>query len=341
MIGPDINTEINNLSGPINSEDQIKIPSNFGAQNYQQPFMDQQPQRRTRHTVEIEKSVANGYLMLFIILCSLVVGIILIVVLATGKFGDKWPLMPVIFFLFIFQVICSKGFFTNTPNVAHVITYFGNYLGSVKKVGLFWINPFYTHILIDMKRYIFRSEVIKVNDKTGNPIMVGCIVIWRVKDTAKAYFDVQNYSNYVRVQTETAIRYIGCKYPYEKINKDDICLRSGHGEINDELKRELIERLEPSGIDIVEAYINEMSYAPEIATVMLKRQGAQAIIAAREKIVQGAVSIAGHAVQSLKENNIVELNDDEKSDIVSNLILVLCTEADVRPVVNAGAGALA
>jgi len=341
MIGPDINTEINNLSGPINSEDQIKIPSNFGAQNYQQPFMDQQPQRRTRHTVEIEKSVANGYLMLFIILCSLVVGIILIVVLATGKFGDKWPLMPVIFFLFIFQVICSKGFFTNTPNVAHVITYFGNYLGSVKKVGLFWINPFYTHILIDMKRYIFRSEVIKVNDKTGNPIMVGCIVVWRVKDTAKAYFDVQNYSNYVRVQTETAIRYIGCKYPYEKINKDDICLRSGHGEINDELKRELIERLEPSGIDIVEAYINEMSYAPEIATVMLKRQGAQAIIAAREKIVQGAVSIAGHAVQSLKENNIVELNDDEKSDIVSNLILVLCTEADVRPVVNAGAGALA
>ena len=341
MIGPDINTEINNLSGPINSEDQIKIPSNFGAQNYQQPFMDQQPQRRTRHTVEIEKSVANGYLMLFMILCSLVVGIILIVVLATGKFGDKWPLMPVIFFLFIFQVICSKGFFTNTPNVAHVITYFGNYLGSVKKVGLFWINPFYTHILIDMKRYIFRSEVIKVNDKTGNPIMVGCIVVWRVKDTAKAYFDVQNYSNYVRVQTETAIRYIGCKYPYEKINKDDICLRSGHGEINDELKRELIERLEPSGIDIVEAYINEMSYAPEIATVMLKRQGAQAIIAAREKIVQGAVSIAGHAVQSLKENNIVELNDDEKSDIVSNLILVLCTEADVRPVVNAGAGALA
>jgi regulator of protease activity HflC (stomatin/prohibitin superfamily) len=279
--------------------------------------------------------------MLFIILCSLVVGIILIVVLATGKFEDKWPLMPVIFFLFIFQVICSKGFFTNTPNVAHVITYFGNYLGSVKNVGLFWINPFYTHILIDMKRYIFRSEVIKVNDKTGNPIMVGCIVVWRVKDTAKAYFDVQNYSNYVRVQTETAIRYIGCKYPYEKINKDDICLRSGHGEINDELKRELIERLEPSGIDIVEAYINEMSYAPEIATVMLKRQGAQAIIAAREKIVQGAVSIAGHAVQSLKENNIVELNDDEKSDIVSNLILVLCTEADVRPVVNAGAGALA
>ena len=166
--------------------------------------------------------------------------------------------------------------------------------------------------------------------------MVGCIVVWRVKDTARAHFDVQNYQQYVTVQTETAIRYIGCKYPYEKVNKNDICLRSGHNEINLELKRELCDRLEPAGIEVVEAYINEMSYAPEIATVMLKRQSAQAIIAAREKIVQGAVSIAGHAVNSLKENNICELNDEEKSDIVSNLILVLCTESEVRPVVNAG-----
>ena len=338
MMDTDINTEINNL-GSLNVEQENNNQINMGNQIFQQPLMEQ-PQKITRHTVEIEKSVANGYIILGIILFSLVVGIILIIILSTNKFEKMWPCIPAIVFLFFFQIICSKGFFTNTPNVAHVITYFGNYLGSVKKVGLYWINPFYTHILIDLKRNILRSEVIKVNDKTGNPIMVGCIVVWRVKDTAKAYFDVQNYSNYVRVQTETAIRYIGCKYPYEKVDKEDICLRSGHAEINNELKRELIERLEPSGIDIVEAYINEMSYAPEIATVMLKRQGAQAIIAAREKIVQGAVSIAGHAVQSLKENNIVELNDDEKSDIVSNLILVLCTEADVRPVVNAGAGAL-
>ena len=295
----------------------------------------------TKHTVEIEKSVANGYCILLIVLFSILVNVGLIVVLITTSFEKYWPILPAIFFIFICQIIFSKGFFTNRPNEGHVITYFGNYLGSVKKVGLFWINPFYTHTLIDLKRNIFRSEVIKVNDKAGNPIMVGCIVVWKVKDTAKAFFDVQNYINYVRVQTETAIRYIGCKYPYEKINSDDICLRSGHNEINDELKRELIERLQAAGIDIVEAYINEMSYAPEIATVMLKRQGAQAIIAAREKIVQGAVSIAGHAVNSLKENNIVELNDDEKSDIVSNLILVLCTEAEVRPVVNAGAGALA
>ena len=332
----DINTQINTLAGPISTDDQIRLNNQIG---FQQPFIANQ-HRILRHTAEIEKSVANGYVMLFIILFSLLVGAIFIILLIILRFRDSWFFLPVIFFLLIFQIICSKGFFTNTPNIAHVITYFGNYLGSVKKVGFFWINPFYTHNLINLKRNIFRSEVIKVNDKTGNPIMVGCIVVWKVKDTAKAFFDVQNYVNYVRVQTETAIRYIGCKYPYEKINKDDICLRSGHAEINEELKRELTERLDPSGIEIVESYINELSYAPEIANVMLKRQGAQAIIAAREKIVQGAVSIAGHAVQSLKENNIVELNDDEKSDIVSNLILVLCTEADVRPVVNAGAGAL-
>ena len=340
MNSEDINTNINNFQEPNNlgQVNNVSTPMIGNNQNYQQPFIAEAP-RILRHTQEFEKEVKSGCCMLIVILCIAIVIIALIVVIACVGL-DCWPVIPVFVLLFIFQMICIKGFFTNTPNVAHVITYFGNYLGSVKKVGLFWINPFYSHNLIDLKRNIFSSEVIKVNDKAGNPIMMGCIVVWKVKDTAKAFFDVENYRNYVRIQTETAIRYIGCKYPYEKINKDDICLRSGHNEINMELKRELIERLEPSGIDVVEAYINELSYAPEIATVMLKRQGAQAIIAAREKIVQGAVSIAGHAVHSLRENNIVELNDDEKSDIVSNLILVLCTEADVRPVVNAGAGAL-
>ena len=342
MNSQDINTNSMNFPEPtpiFNENNNDSTPMINNNQNFQQPFIGQPP-RILRHTQEIEKEVNSGCCMLTVVLCSVLVMIGLIVVI--GCIGIAcWPVIPIICLLFIFQMISIKGFFTNTPNVAHVITYFGNYLGSVKRVGLFWINPFYSHNLIDLKRNIFTSEVIKVNDKTGNPIMMGCIVVWRVKDTAKAFFDVENYHNYVRIQTETAIRFIGCKYPYEKLNKDDICLRSGHNEINMELKRELIERLEPSGIDIVEAYINEISYAPEIASVMLKRQGAQAIIAAREKIVQGAVSIAGHAVNSLRENKIVELNDDEKSDIVSNLILVLCTEADVRPVVNAGAGALA
>ena len=247
------------------------------------------------------------------------------------------PLIPVGVVLIFINCFFFKGFFTNTPNEAHVLTYFGKYLGSVKKPGFFWINPFYSHYLIPLKRNILRSEVIKINDKVGNPILIGCIIVWKVKDTAKAHFDVANYSGYVLIQAETALRFIGCKYPYEKVNNDDICLRSGHKEINAELIRELTERLEIAGIEIDEVYINELSYAPEIATVMLKRQSAQAIIAAREKIVQGAVSIAGHAVNSLKTNNICELSEDEKSEIVSNLILVLCTESDVRPIVNAGA----
>ena len=299
---------------------------------------NQQPNQllipQSHQTIEFEKSVSNGYCMLFLVFILLICLILaLVFIIMRGAFF----FIPICFLFIVFQCLISKGFFTNIPNESHVLTYFGKYLGSVKKVGFFWVNPFYTHININLKRRIFRSEVIKVNDKSGNPIIVGCIVVWRVKDTAKAHFDVQDYSYYVTVQAETAIRYIGCKYPYEKINKEDICLRSGHDEINRELKRELTERLDRAGIEVSEAYINEMSYAPEIASVMLKRQSAQAIIAAREKIVQGAVSIAGHAVNSLKMNNICELNDEEKSDIVSNLILVLCTEAEVRPVVNAGA----
>ena len=276
--------------------------------------------------------------MLILAVCLCLFGLAEVIVMSVIYEGKYWYYIPIGGVPFIIHFFIYCGFFTNNPNEAHVLTYFGKYLGSVKKVGFFWVNPFYEHKHMSLRRKIFRSEVIKVNDKSGNPILMGCIVVWKVRDTAKAHFDVQDYSYYVQVQTETAIRFIGCKYPYEKINKDDICLRSGHDEINTEMKRELTERLEPAGIEVVEAYINELSYAPEIASVMLKRQSAQAIIAAREKIVQGAVSIAGHAVNSLKLNNICELNDDEKSDIVSNLILVLCTESEVRPIVNAGAG---
>jgi regulator of protease activity HflC (stomatin/prohibitin superfamily) len=290
--------------------------------------------KRGQQTVEIEKDVSNGYCMLILAICLCLFGIAEVIAVSLLGF---YYFIPIGGLAFIAHFFTYCGFFTNNPNEAHVLTYFGKYLGSVKKVGFFWVNPFYEHVHIPLKRKIFRSEVIKVNDKAGNPILIGCIVVWKVRDTAKAHFDVQNYSYYVQVQTETAIRYIGCKYPYEKIKKDDICLRSGHDEINTEMKRELTERLDPAGIEVVEAYINELSYAPEIASVMLKRQSAQAIIAAREKIVQGAVSIAGHAVNSLRQNNICELNDEEKSDIVSNLILVLCTESEVRPIVNAGA----
>ena len=199
----------------------------------------------------------------------------------------------------------------------------------MKKQGYYWINPFYSKKTVSLKSNNLLSEVIKVNDKQGNPI---------VQDTAKAIFDVQNYNVYVRVQSESAIRYIGCMYPYDKTtdNENEICLRSGHDEINKVLKDELTERLVKAGIEVMEAKVTELSYAAEIANNMLKRQAAEAIIAAREKIVQGAVSITGHAIQSLKDNNIIELNEDEKCNLVANLITVLCSESIVSPIINAG-----
>ena len=234
-----------------------------------------------------------------------------------------------------FCFFCS-GYKINTPNNAYVFTYYGKYIGTLKEVGFFWVNPYYQSTSISLKYKNLNSEIIKVNDKVGNPIMMGCVIVWKVRDTAKAIFDVENYNYYVKVQTESAIRYIGCMYPYDKANEDDICLRSGHNEINNALQKELSERLKHAGIEVVEARVTELSYASEIANVMLKRQAAEAIIAAREKIVQGAVSITGHAIDSLQINNICDLNDDEKSDLISNMLVVLCGESQVFPIVNTG-----
>lgn len=293
-------------------------------------------------TIEKILTVKNGYKMLFLnfILTSLSLSLIIAGAITISK---KIPEIGVTFFVLafiIFILVCcfSNGFFQIDPNTAKVITYYGKYLGTVKKQGYYWINPFYSKKTVSLKSNNLLSEVIKVNDKQGNPIMMGCCVVWRVQDTAKAIFDVQNYNVYVRVQSESAIRYIGCMYPYDKTtdNENEICLRSGHDEINKVLKDELTERLVKAGIKVMEAKVTELSYAAEIANNMLKRQAAEAIIAAREKIVQGAVSITGHAIQSLKDNNIVDLNEDEKSNLVANLITVLCSESVVSPIINTG-----
>jgi regulator of protease activity HflC (stomatin/prohibitin superfamily) len=285
-------------------------------------------------------NVKNGYKMLFFnfLLFSLTLSLIILGAIIVFKNPIGAVFFSLAFIIFVTCCCLSGGFFQIDPNTAKVITYYGKYLGTVKKQGYYWINPFYSKKTVSLKSNNLLSEVIKVNDKQGNPIMMGCCVVWRVKDTAKAIFDVQNYSVYVRVQSESAIRYIGCMYPYDKTsdNENEICLRSGHEEINKVLKDELTERLVKAGIEVMEAKVTELSYAAEIANNMLKRQAAEAIIAAREKIVQGAVSITGHAIQSLKDNNIIELNEDEKSNLVANLITVLCSESIVSPIINAG-----
>lgn len=198
------------------------------------------------------------------------------------------------------------------------------------------INPCTSKRKISLRSVNFNGDAIKVNDKVGNPIMMGCVVVWRVSDTAKACFDVQDYTNYVRVQNESAVRFVGCMFPYDKVNDNDICLRSGHEEVNRVLQQELSERLFTAGLEVQEARITELAYSSEIANAMLKRQAAEAIIAAREKIVQGAVSIVGHALNSLSQNQICDLTQEERLKLVSNMLVVLCSESQVSPVVNTG-----
>lgn len=256
-----------------------------------------------------------------------------------GSFGSATSFgifMPTGAILIIISIILFCGYFVNDPNEAYVITFFGKYRGTVKESGFFWINPLTNKKKISLRSNNLNGEVIKVNDKVGNPIMMGCVVVWRVNDTAKACFDVENYHNYVRVQSESAVRYVGCMYPYDKVNEEDVCLRSGHEEVHRVLQNELSERLRTAGIEVQEARITELAYSSEIANAMLKRQAAEAIIAAREKIVQGAVSIVGHALNSLNQNNICELKQEERAKLVANMLVVLCSESQVSPVVNTG-----
>ena len=229
--------------------------------------------------------------------------------------------------LFIFLCYSFSGFFINELNEAHVCILFGKYVGTVKKNGFLFVNPFYSHSTISLKSNNLNGAVIKVNDKVGNPVMMGCVVVWRVKDTSKAMFEVENYKEYVRIQSECAVRYLGCKFPYEKVHENDICLRSGEHEVNRVLMDELSERLAHAGIEVEEARITELSYANEIANVMLKRQAADAVVAAREKIVQGAVSIVGHAINALNDNEICKMSREKKVQLVSNLMVVLCGES--------------
>ena len=297
--------------------------------------------RPTHVTIEKEYDAKGGFrtiiqTIIFIIV-SIISGGLGIIFLSHGDYETIGAILLSSGIIILLSSCCfCCGYIENEPNNANVLTYFGKYVGTIKKTGFFWVNPFYSKTSISLRAKNLSSEIIKINDKAGNPIMMGCVVVWRVCDTARAIFDVQDYNRYVTIQTESALRFIGCLYPYDKIHEDDICLRSGHNEINAALKNELTDRLKYAGIEVIEARVTELSYAAEIANVMLKRQAAQAIISAREKIVQGAVSIIGHAVDSLKTNNICELNDEEKSDLVSNMLIVLCGESQVSPIVNTG-----
>jgi regulator of protease activity HflC (stomatin/prohibitin superfamily) len=224
------------------------------------------------------------------------------------------------------------------PNESIVVILFGSYKGTVRKFGFFWVNPFMTRKKISLRARNQESQPIKVNDKLGNPIMIGIVLVWRVEETFKAAFEVDNYELFVKIQSESAIRHLAGMYPYDTFDDlhTELSLRSGGEEINRELEKELTERLSIAGIEVIEARISNLAYSSEIAGAMLQRQQATAVIAARHKIVEGAVSMVEMALEQLSQKGIVTLDDERKAAMVSNLMVVLCSDKAANPVINTG-----
>jgi regulator of protease activity HflC (stomatin/prohibitin superfamily) len=235
-------------------------------------------------------------------------------------------------------IFFAKGLIVVNPNQARVLTFFGKYVGTVKANGLLWVNPFYSSARISLRSENMESNQLKVNDKMGNPIEIAAVIVWQVSDTYKAAFDVANYDQYVKIQSEAAIRHLATSCPYDHMEDEhaDITLRDGGDQVNELLEKELHERLAPAGIIIKEARISHLAYAPEIAGAMLQRQQATAIVSARFKIVEGAVGMVELALQMLSKKGIVQLDEEKKAAMVSNLMVVLCGEKAASPVLNTG-----
>ena len=232
--------------------------------------------------------------------------------------------------------ISLGGFFVVEPNQASVLMLFGNYRGSERRPGLWWANPFMTKKRVTMRVRNFESSKLKVNDHDGNPIEIGAVVVWRVVDSAEAMFQVDNYDNFVHVQSEAALRNLAVGHPYDAHNDGQMSLRGNILEVAEQLKAEIQARLEKAGVEVLEARISHLAYAPEIANAMLRRQQASAVIAARTKIVEGAVSMVQMALDELAKRSVVTLDEERKAAMVSNLLVVLCSEHETQPIVNAG-----
>lgn len=238
--------------------------------------------------------------------------------------------------LFILVVVSLPGFFMVQPNQAKVMTFFGSYIGTVKDNGLRWTIPLFLRKSVSLRIRNFESNQMKVNDNHGNPIEIATVVVWSVEDSAEAVFEVDDYLSFVTIQSESALRNMAMSYPYDQHENDEIALRSHPQEVSEALKSEIQQRLNKAGVKVHEARISHLAYAPEIANAMLQRQQASAIIAARSKIVDGAVGMVDMALQRLSEKEIVELDEERKATMVSNLLVVLCSDKNTQPIVNAG-----
>jgi regulator of protease activity HflC (stomatin/prohibitin superfamily) len=277
---------------------------------------------------EIEFKGNAGFGMLFLLLAGIAACVVSLIVFKT----------PALLLPLIILIGLLPGFYIIQPNESLVLTLFGKYAGTAKDNGFYWANPFLLKRKISLRARNLDSQPIKVNDKLGNPIMIGIVLVWRVADTFKAAFEINDYESFVKIQSESAIRKLAGTYPYDNFDdeQEEISLRSGNNEVHEELVNELTERLAIAGIEVMEARITNLSYAQEIAGAMLQRQQATAIVAARTKIVEGAVGMVDLALSMLSDKKIIELDDDKKAAMVSNLMVVLCSDKAANPVINTG-----
>lgn len=283
--------------------------------------------------IEKPANKLNGYLMLFLTLVLIAIDIYLLVLgVQTNNSQILWVFIPLLFIC----ILLPTGLMMVQPNDSRVVILFGKYIGTVRQLGFWWVNPFTSRKRVSLRIRNFNSQKIKVNDLHGNPIEIGAVIVWKVIDSAKAVFDVENYEQFVDIQSETAIRQLASEYPYDVEEEEKSSLRGNPQEIAESLKNTVQTRLEIAGVQILEARISHLAYAQEIAQAMLRRQQAQAIIAARIKIVEGAVSMVEMALKSLSEQKIVTLDEDKKATMVNNLMVALVSESNAQPVINTG-----
>ena len=286
---------------------------------------------------EKERSTVPGIVMLPLVVLAFAVSILGIIYSgkALDQGGGAWPLVAFIV-LTVLISFALGGFFVVNPNEAKVLQLFGSYAGTTKRAGLHWTNPFYSKKRISLRVRNFESQHLKVNDKEGNPIEIAAVVVWRVVDSAEASFEVDNYENYVHIQSEAAVRNLATSYPYDSHDEQVMSLRGQTAAIAEHMKTEIQERLAKAGVEVIEARISHLAYAPEIAGAMLQRQQAGAIIAARQRIVEGAVGMVEMALDMLSAKEIVRLDEERRAAMVSNLLVVLCGERGAQPVLNTG-----
>jgi len=270
----------------------------------------------------------NGYLVVVILLISI----------AITLYGFITNSMILAVISLLVSVLLTKGFIVIGPNSSKVLLLFGDYKGSIKQSGLFWVNPLYNKTSLSLRARNFESEKIKVNDKMGNPILISVILVWKVTDTFKSTFEVDNYEAFIRIQTDSAVRKLAGSFPYDHFEDEraTVTLSTNFDDVNQALEHEVMQRLEIAGIEVIESRIAYLAYAPEIAHSMLRRQQASAVVAARHKIVEGAVGMVESALKLLADKEVIEFDEDRKATMVSNLMVVLCGDSETKPVINTG-----